>query len=318
MKDRITQYRTLLTMIALSVIWTLAAKEILIHLVWTFASSFTYLQIWSVNAAVAYAPPLLIYGYVMKKGEAALAKRGTPPVAETTSCEDNGAPRASRPTDAPAARFNYLLLPLLFVSLYFLCMSASIFSNFAADVLNRHFGTGELRDVFAQVMPLSAEQWLIMFFFVGIVAAVAEEVIFRHLLLKPLRRFGDRQAVVITALLFGAFHANLTQFLYAVIAGLLLGAVTVRANSLLPAIILHAANNLFNVGLAYMGQTSLGDAWTTVALYVFIAGFMATIGLFVQKQFSLNKGDVPARAALTHPVVIAMTAVLAFSVIRGS
>jgi membrane protease YdiL (CAAX protease family) len=205
-------------------------------------------------------------------------------------------------------------------------MVANVFSQFTADVFHRLFGTGELRDVFAHVMPANRYEWAIMFFFVGIVAAVAEEFIFRDFLLKPLRRFGDRQAVIITAVLFGAFHGNATQFLYATVAGVILAIVTVKSNSLKPAIILHMANNLFNLGLAVMQTSSeprIADLSPTVVLFTLIAGVVATAVLLVTKRLAVtSESPIPAKlsakSALSSPAVIVLAAILILSIVRGS
>ena len=59
-----------------------------------------------------------------------------------------------------------------------------------------------------------------------------EELLFRGMILKRARRFGDRTAVAFTAVLFGLMHGNLLQFFYAAAIGLILGYVAVRTNSI--------------------------------------------------------------------------------------
>ena len=64
-----------------------------------------------------------------------------------------------------------------------------------------------------------------MVIYTCLIAPFMEEFIFRGVLLKKARRFGDRTAVVFCAVMFGLMHGNLNQFLYAVVIGLVLGVV---------------------------------------------------------------------------------------------
>ena len=69
-----------------------------------------------------------------------------------------------------------------------------------------------------------------MVIYTCLVAPFMEELLFRGVLLRKARRFGDRTAVVFTAVMFGLMHGNLNQFLYAVVIGLVLGYLAVRTN----------------------------------------------------------------------------------------
>jgi len=153
------------------------------------------------------------------------------------------------------------------------------------------------------VSATTLNQWLIMLFFVGIVAPVAEEIIFRHMLLRPLRQYGDKQAVIITAVLFGAFHGNFTQFLYATVAGLILGIVTVRANSVKPAIVIHMLVNSYEVSRSYLfdraenaeaGQIVINAAeLSRFFVFIFITGLVSAVMLTVMGKFKIpEKAEV--------------------------
>jgi len=78
----------------------------------------------------------------------------------------------------------------------------------------------------------------------ALLPAVAEELLFRGLLLASLRpRIGTVAAVVVSALAFAAFHFSPHALIAATLAGLALGAVRVWSGALLPAVALHVANN---------------------------------------------------------------------------
>lgn len=82
---------------------------------------------------------------------------------------------------------------------------------------------------------------------VGILAPVAEEMVFRGAILRTLLTAMNRHyhwvAIMISALLFGAMHGNIAQFVHATLLGLLLGWMYYRTDSIVPGIVLHWVNN---------------------------------------------------------------------------
>lgn len=77
-----------------------------------------------------------------------------------------------------------------------------------------------------------------------VLAPVLEEMLFRGVLLRAFLNHHPRWAAIsYSALLFGAAHLNVYQFLLAFWLGLLLGWLFERSRSLLPCIALHAAFN---------------------------------------------------------------------------
>jgi membrane protease YdiL (CAAX protease family) len=93
-------------------------------------------------------------------------------------------------------------------------------------------------------------------FALAIVPALAEELMFRGFVLSGLRtRMGVVRAVAWSGVLFGLFHLNVYQFVYAAPAGVLLAFLAVRSRSLLGPILLHLTNNLLGV---FMMRA---DAW---------------------------------------------------------
>ena len=82
---------------------------------------------------------------------------------------------------------------------------------------------------------------------VGILAPLAEEVVFRGAILRTLLGIMSKKnhwvAIIISAAIFGVVHANLAQFVNALLMGLLLGWMYYRTGSLVPGILLHWINN---------------------------------------------------------------------------
>ena len=82
---------------------------------------------------------------------------------------------------------------------------------------------------------------------VGILAPLAEEVVFRGAILRTLLGIMSKKnhwvAIMISAAIFGAVHCNQAQFINALLMGLLLGWMYYRTGSLVPGILLHWVNN---------------------------------------------------------------------------
>ena len=97
---------------------------------------------------------------------------------------------------------------------------------------------------------------------VGILAPLAEEVVFRGAILRILLGIMSKKnhwvAIIISAAIFGVVHANLAQFINALLMGLLLGWMYYRTKSLVPGILLHWVNNTMAYVLANIMPQSDG------------------------------------------------------------
>ena len=82
-----------------------------------------------------------------------------------------------------------------------------------------------------------------MFLYSGLLAPVAEEILFRGFVQRSLRPFGRRFAIFGSAFLFGVFHGNLLQTPYAFLVGLVLGYVA-EEYAIPWSMALHMFNNL--------------------------------------------------------------------------
>lgn len=85
------------------------------------------------------------------------------------------------------------------------------------------------------------------FLAVGVLAPIAEEMVFRGAILRRLIDVLDVRwhwaAIVVTAALFGAIHLNMAQGINAFVMGLLLGWMYMRTRSIVPGLVFHFTNN---------------------------------------------------------------------------
>ena len=87
--------------------------------------------------------------------------------------------------------------------------------------------------------------------FIVLLGPFLEEFIFRKLLIDRTRAFGEKNAILFSAFLFGLFHINPLQFFYAFGIGLILGYIYVRTGKVLYTWMMHAFINF--LGCVVMG-----------------------------------------------------------------
>ena len=133
----------------------------------------------------------------------------------------------------------------------------------------------------------TGQSFFSMMLWVGIVAPIAEEMIFRGLIFRRLldeMRLG--WAIGISAFLFGAYHGNVLQFLYAGVLGACFAYCYYRLGSLWAPILLHIGANSWSVIL-----TSLSDKAASAQLGYFMLlamGVEVVILIFSVIRFCKN------------------------------
>ena len=125
-----------------------------------------------------------------------------------------------------------------------------------------------------------------------VIAPILEELIFRKLILDRIRNYGEKTAIVFSALCFGLFHGNLTQFLYAFMIGLFLGYVYCKTGKVLYTMIMHALVNLISSSIMMlMPMVTLGAIGTVIVLSLGVVVAALLIMGFVQLIIHLRKKD---------------------------
>ena len=79
---------------------------------------------------------------------------------------------------------------------------------------------------------------------VAIIAPFVEEFLFRKVLIDRVRVYGDKVTMVLSGVLFGLFHGNLFQVVYAMLLGMLLAYVYLKTSNIWYCIGLHMVINI--------------------------------------------------------------------------
>ena len=116
--------------------------------------------------------------------------------------------------------------------------------NFVGNFLNEIIGglVGKMPENEIASIITETPIWLI-FIFMVIIGPIVEELIFRKLMIDRLSIYGDRMAIVFSAVAFGLMHGNLYQFFYATLLGALLGYVYTSTRDVKYTIYMHMIVN---------------------------------------------------------------------------
>ncbi len=85
---------------------------------------------------------------------------------------------------------------------------------------------------------------VVQFVYVVVIGPVAEELLYRGVVLTLLKPYGKFMAVFFSALIFGIMHGNIPQAASAFTGALVFGIIAVQCNSIIPTILIHIANNM--------------------------------------------------------------------------
>lgn len=178
------------------------------------------------------------------------------------------------------------LLPVLGLTLLVMSFSISIYWLQLRGLMSIAPAAVELA---LMPQPLSDAVWYLgtTGFILAVIAPIAEEFVFRGLILNWLvAAFGFWKGIGLSSLIFGIFHINFFgAFLFAVVASLLY----LKTGNLLVPILLHIANNLVAVYQSFVNPafpqwlmvTSINDLYSKSVPNLIVLAGSVTLLLFV-------------------------------------
>ena len=135
----------------------------------------------------------------------------------------------------------------------------------------------------------------------------------RGVVMQPLRKYGDRFAIVVSAVLFAALHGNMVQIPFAFIAGLALGYFAIITNSIWTSVAIHCLNNLSATVISiYYTNHSENDVFFFYAIEgaILIIGILAFILFMKLKPQKLAKANDEIGSSLKYSTVFCTPSVV--------
>lgn len=124
----------------------------------------------------------------------------------------------------------------------------SVYANMLVALFQNMLQVQEYQETMEQIM--SGKSYVMLVFWMGIVAPVAEEMVFRWLIYLRLRDHMKMvMAAVISGVFFGLYHMNLVQAVYAGILGILFACFLEITGNLWSCVLLHIGANICSLVL---------------------------------------------------------------------
>lgn len=216
-------------------------------------------------------------------------------------------------------------------------------------------GLGNILTLFISILKGSAVQnqvlsvtssvsmWVIVLYMV-ICAPIMEEYVFRKLIVDRCVRYGQAAAVLMSGLMFGLFHGNLNQFIYAFVLGVFLAFLYVKTGNLKITIALHMMINFMGGAVStwlmrridldeYLRLAGENDAKAMAAFMrdnmlgllaylcflcfligVTLAGLTLLIVFLAKRRFTFNRGSVAIPRGKRFSAVIVNAGMIIYSV----
>lgn len=197
-------------------------------------------------------------------------------------------------------------------------------SNFAGLIVTTVIGLLKGSEVGnAALNMMSSVNIFLLFILAVIVAPFIEEYVFRKLIVERTVRYGQGVAILLSGLMFGLFHGNLNQFVYAFTLGMFFAFLYVKTGKLKVTIALHMMINFLGSVLPMLAyelvdldgyfeiirngfntfaifdfimENPLGwlifEAYAFCILGVVLAGFVLLIVALATRKFQLAPGEV--------------------------
>lgn len=118
---------------------------------------------------------------------------------------------------------------------------------------------------------------------VVVIAPIGEELLFRGLIQSyGLKNFAPVLAIFLQGLIFGLYHGNIIQGIYAFLMGMVLGLVAHKLNSIIPSMVLHISVN----GSLFLVPQALYQGTVKTVITTILSGLMfaSMIYLVVRKE----------------------------------
>ncbi|MCR5485655.1 MAG: CPBP family intramembrane metalloprotease [Clostridiales bacterium] len=179
-------------------------------------------------------------------------------------------------------RSNAMILPAVICGFMF-CMIGNFATDYLISFLERfhiELSGGEYEtsaDAFGLVSNLIT---------IAVLPALIEEFSLRFVVMQPLRKYGDKFAIVMSSMVFALMHGNMVQIPFAFIAGVAIAYFVISTGSVWTGVLIHLLNNAYSVVINYMLEVRPTAAET---FYRILLASLFTVGVICGAVYLLSK-----------------------------
>ena len=198
--------------------------------------------------------------------------------------------------------FRKLLLYILIALVSFLVLYPVVT---CIDTILNHY------NIKINVLPfdLTQKSYFISLISLVILPAICEELLFRGIILKGLKKHGKAFSILISAIMFSIFHMAISQTVYPLLMGILLGVIMYNENNIYYCIAVHMANNFTSLTLSYLKISLVFNHWSYWILAAFALIIFTTIILVA--TFKNNKEKAEINSSHKKILTLSLTVMLA-------
>lgn len=132
---------------------------------------------------------------------------------------------------------------------------AVIISAYPIVIILNRFSMYFVKNQVSEMMPLMMKMgYFPMLFVVAVMPAFNEEFLCRGILYGAYRENSKKKGILLSALIFGLFHLNINQMLYAIYLGIVLALMVEATGSIYTSMLMHFLLNGFNVTMNFMAN----------------------------------------------------------------
>lgn len=168
----------------------------------------------------------------------------------------------------------------------FVCLAGNYVTGIFAEMMD---SVGITLSAPEYTVPSDFAGRLIYALSIAVVPALVEEFAVRGVILQPLRKYGDKFAILASALIFAVMHGNLIQAPFALIAGIGIGYAVCITNSIWTGVLIHFINNLYSVIIEFLvaditDETKLNLIYISITVVLYAVSIIGSVAFVAIKN----------------------------------
>ena len=171
-------------------------------------------------------------------------------------------------------------IKITFIAVFLIFAVQLVFSLLIYPALGLDYN---ITDTFTTNEASSVTSKIILVLAIAVTPAIFEELFFRKAMIDYMSQYGAKTALILSALFFGIIHMNLSQALFAFIAGLIFGGIYLYTKDIKLTMLIHFINN--GIGALGLILPGIGLLITEAILILFcLIGLALFIIELVKKE----------------------------------
>lgn len=181
---------------------------------------------------------------------------------------------------------------LLIPACMMICIIGSYASGILSSLVNAWFGI-EFTEPEDTGVYTTVTGVLLSLFQTALIPALVEEFAIRGVVLQSLRKYGDKFAIIMSAVVFALMHGNMIQIPFAFIAGIAIGYAVIKTGTMWTGIAIHFLNNLISILSSVVinnNSQAVGTAFILISYAtIIIVGVLCTV-MYLKKNPNIYSG----------------------------